>query len=100
MQSIAPTNEIILSDNTYNLINTKIKSEKFNEITPKGFARSVQTHKLIDFNMKDTTLIQKSYSKKGKHVDINVFDTSDIKAAIKELKQIQIDFSKEIEEEK
>ena len=50
--------------------------------------------------MKDTTLIQKSYSKKGKHVDINVFDTSDIKAAIKELKQIQIDFSKEIEEEK
>ena len=37
---------------------------------------------------------------KGKHVDVNVFDTSDIKAAIKELKQIQIDFSKEIEEEK
>ena len=100
LQSIAPTNEIILSDNTYNLINTKIKSEKFNEITPKGFARSVQTHKLIDFNMKDSALIQKSYSKKGKHVDINVFDTSDIKAAIKELKQIQIDFSKEIEEEK
>jgi len=100
LQSIAPTNEIILSDNTYNLINTKIKSEKFNEITPKGFSRPVQTHKLIDFNMKDITLIQKSYSKKGKHVDINVFDTSDIKAAIKELKQIQIDFSKEIDNEK
>ncbi len=100
LQSIAPSNEIIISDNTYNLINTKIKSEKFNEISPKGFARPVQTHKLIDFNMKDSALIQKSYSKKGKHVDINVFDTSDIKAAIKELKQIQIDFSKEIEEEK
>ena len=100
LQSIAPTNEIILSDNTYNLINTKIKSEKIKEITPKGFARPVQTHKFIDFNMKDSSLIQKSYSKKGKHVDINVFDTSDIKAAIKELKQIQIDFSKEIEEEK
>ena len=100
LQSIAPTNEIILSDNTYNLINTKIKSEKFNEITPKGFSRPVQTHKLINFNMKDSELIQKSYSKKGKHVDINVFDTSDIKAAIKELKQIQVDFSKEIEEEK
>ena len=36
LQSIAPINEIILSDNTYNLINTKIKSEKISQSTKYG----------------------------------------------------------------
>jgi len=99
LQSKAPSNEIIISDTTLNLIKSKINSEYFDKITPKGFARPVQIHKLIDFISKDQNQIKKMYSKKGKHVDINVFDTSDMKAAIQELKEIQIDFSKEIEEE-
>ena len=40
----------------------------------------------------------KSYSKKGKHVDIQIFDSSDMKAAIKELKKFKEDFTKESQE--
>ena len=39
---------------------------------------------------------KKSYSRKGKHVDINIFDTSNIKEALNELEQLQDDFSKEL----
>ena len=99
LESKAPSNEVIISDATLNLVKSQIKYEYFDEITPKGFARPVQIHKLIDFISKDKKLIKKVYSRKGKHVDINVFDTSDIKEAIKELKQIQIEFSKDIEKE-
>ena len=97
LQNKAPSNEIIISDTTLNIVKSKIKYEYFDEITPKGFVRPVQIHKLVDFISKDKNLIQKSFSRKGKHVDINVYDTSDLKEAIKELKQIQIDFSKDIE---
>jgi len=99
LESKAPSNEVLISDATLNLIKSKIKYEYFDEIIPKGFARPVQIYKLINFISKDKNLVKKTYSRKGKHVDINIFDTSDIKEAIKELKQIQIDFSKDIEKE-
>ena len=97
LQSLADTNKIIISDTTLNLVESKIKYEQFKEITPKGFARPVQTYKLNDFIDKSLTKSIKSYSKKGKHVDINIFDTSDIKKALEELKKIQNDFTKELD---
>ena len=97
LQSLADTNKIIISDTTLNLVESKIKYEQFKEITPKGFARPVQTYKLNDFIDKTLTKSIKSYSKKGKHVDINIFDTSDIKKALEELKKIQNDFTKELD---
>jgi len=97
LQSLADTNKIIISDTTLNLVESKIKYEQFKEITPKGFARPVQTYKLNDFIDKSLTKSIKSYSKKGKHVDINIFDTTDIKKALEELKKIQNDFTKELD---
>ena len=99
LQSIAPENEIIISDTTYNLVKNQINCEEYEEITPKGFVRPVKTYKVISFKNKTNIKTKKSYSKKGKHVDIQIFDSSDMKAAIKELKKLQEDFSKEIEEE-
>ncbi|MDC1184619.1 adenylate/guanylate cyclase domain-containing protein [Alphaproteobacteria bacterium] len=96
LQSLADTNQIVISDTTLNLVENKIIYEKFKEITPKGFARSVQTYKLDDFIDKNISTNKKSYSRKGKHVDINIFDTSNIKEALNELEQLQGDFSKEL----
>ncbi len=99
LQSIAPENEIIISDVTYNLVKNQINCEEYKEITPKGFVRPVKTYKVIDFKNKKNSKTKKSYSKKGNHVDIQIFDSSDMKAAMKELKKLQEDFSKEIDEE-
>ncbi len=99
LQSIAPENEIIISDTTYNLVKNQINCEEYKEITPKGFVRPVKTYKVISFKNKSNSKTKKSYSKKGKHVDIQIFDSSDMKAAMKELKKLQEDFSKEIDEE-
>jgi len=99
LQSIAPENEIIISDTTYNLVKNQINCEEYKEITPKGFVRPVKTYKVISFKNKSNSKTKKSYSKKGKHVDIQIFDSSDMKAAMKELKKLQEDFSKEIDDE-
>ena len=52
LQSIAPENEIIISDTTYNLVKNQINCEEYEEITPKGFVRPVKTYKVIDFKNK------------------------------------------------
>ena len=96
LQSLADTNQIVISDTTLNLVENKIIYEKFKEITPKGFARPVKTYKLDDFIDQSISKNKKSYSRKGKHVDINIFDTSNIKEALNELEQLQDDFSKEL----
>ena len=96
LQGKAPSNEILISDTTLNLIKDKINSEYFEEITPKGFARPVQIHLLKDFISEDHRNKRKSFSHRGKHVDINIFDTSDIKAAIEELKEVHSEFDKQI----
>ena len=100
LQSLADSNQIVISDTTLNLVETKIQYQEYKEITPKGFARPIKTYKLEDFNDKSLSKSIKSYSKKGKHVDINIFDTSNIKEALKELKKIQIDFTKDLDKEK
>ena len=99
LQSIAPENEIIISDTTYNLVKNQINCEEYEEITPKGFVRPVKTYKVISFKNHTNSKTKKSYSKKGNHVDIQIFDSSDMKAAMKELKKLQEDFSKEIDDE-
>ena len=99
LQSIAPENEIIISDTTYNLVKNQINCEEYEEITPKGFIRPVKTYKVNSFKNKNNIKTKKSYSKKGNHVDIQIFDSSDMKAAIKELKKLHEEFSKEIDEE-
>ena len=52
LQSIAPENEIIISDTTYNLVKNQINCEEYEEITPKGFVRPVKTYKVINFKNK------------------------------------------------
>ena len=92
LEGKAPRNEILISDTTFNLVKGKIKAEYFDEITPKGFTRPVGIHLVKDFTSEQHKNQRKVYSHRGKHLDLDVFDASDIKSAIEELKLVSKKF--------
>ena len=49
LQSAAERNGILIDENTNNLINDVVQTEKNNTITPKGFVRPIDTFILKDF---------------------------------------------------
>ena len=95
LQSAAERNGILIDENTNNLINDVVQTEKNNTITPKGFVRPIDTFILKDFNSQSHKDKRKMLSHSGERIEINVIDSSDIRAAIKELKNIQEKFEKE-----
>ena len=95
LQSAAERNGILIDENTYNLINDVVQTEKNNTITPKGFVRPIDTFILKDFKSQSHKDQRKMLSHSGERIEINVIDSSDIRAAIEELKNIQEKFEKE-----
>ena len=95
LQSAAERNGILIDENTNNLINDVVQTEKNNTITPKGFVRPIDTFILKDFKSQSHKDKRKMLSHSGERIEINVIDSSDIRAAIKELKNIQEKFEKE-----
>ena len=68
----------------------------FDKITPKGFARPIEIHQVEDFISAEHKDNRQQFSHRGTHVDINVFDTSDIHAAIEELKRVKSEFEERL----
>ena len=95
LQSAAEKNGILIDENTNNLINDVVQTEKNNTITPKGFVRPIDTFILKDFKSQSHKDQRKMLSHSGERIEINVIDSSDIRAAIEELKNIQEKFEKE-----
>ena len=95
LQSAADRNGILIDENTNNLINDVVQTEKNNTITPKGFVRPIDTFILKDFKSQSHKDQRKMLSHSGERIEINVIDSSDIRAAIEELKNIQENFEKE-----
>ncbi len=95
LQSAAERNGILIDENTNNLINDVVQTEKNNTITPKGFVRPIDTFILKDFKSQSHKDQRKMLSHSGQRIEINVIDSSDIRAAIEELKNIQEKFEKE-----
>ena len=95
LQSAAERNGILIDENTNNLINDVVQTEKNNTITPKGFVRPIDTFILKDFKSQSHKDQRKMLSHSGERIEINVIDSSDIRAAIEELKNIQEKFEKE-----
>ena len=96
LQSMSEPNKILIDENTKNLIESEVKTRYFNDFTPKGFLRPIGTYFIEGFKSEKFLKKQLKLSHKGKRVEINVIDSSDIKAAIKELKSIQKDFEDEL----
>ena len=94
LQGLAPTNNILIDESTIGLVRGKVETEFFDKITPKGFVRPVDIHLVKDFISSEHKGNRSSFSHRGAHVEINVFDTSDIKAAIEELKNVESEFER------
>ena len=59
-------------------------------------ARPIQVYRVDDFFSDDHRNKRQQLSKVGKYVQLNVINSSDIRALIKELHQMQKDFEKQI----
>lgn len=95
LQAIAPPGEILISDSTYQLIRDHVACEPFSETTPKGFARPVQVWQVGDFLSEEPRERRRRLSHVGERVEVNVIDSSDIRAAIEELRRIQQEFEQQ-----
>ena len=92
LQDLAPAGGILISDATQSLIGDDVDSESYQTITPKGFARAVDTFILTSHDLKTRVGNSLKFQKLGSRVSIDIFDTSDIRAAIAELKEIELEF--------
>jgi class 3 adenylate cyclase len=88
LQSLAQADQILISDTTHALVEQQVDCNFVDEVQPKGFARPVKFHSVIGF--KDAYQHQRtSLSRTLDHIEVNILDSSDIPAAIRELKQIE-----------
>jgi class 3 adenylate cyclase len=99
LETLAPAGSIIMSEATQELVGEQVGSEVYKAITPKGFSAPVNTFILTDHNLKLKVREAAQFKKQGSRVSIDIFDTSDIRAAIAELKEIELEFERLIEEE-
>jgi adenylate cyclase len=52
----------------------------------------------MDFKSDEHKLNRRQLSRSGQHVEVNVIDSSNIRAAIEELRKIQIEFQNQLHE--
>ena len=96
LQGLSPKNEILIEESTLQLVKSSVNVKYFDKITPKGFARSIEIHQVEDFISAEHKDNRQQFSHRGTHVDISVFDTSDIHAAIEELKRVKSEFEERL----
>ena len=97
LQSMAEIDDMLVDENTKNLISNEVETEFFKEFTPKGFVRPIGVYKVKKLRSHKQDKIRLSH--KGKRVEINVTDSSDIRAAIEELKSIQEAYEKQLDKQ-
>ena len=95
LQTMAEHNSILIDEYTKDLINDHVSSKYIDEITPKGFARPVQVYRINDFKSAEHRNRRKSLTHVGERVEVSVLDSSNIHAAIEELKHIQEKFERD-----
>lgn len=98
LQSAAEPDAILIDENTQNLVAGHVSTEPVDQITPKGFVRPIQVHEVRDFLSEEHRSRRRRLSRVGEHVEVNVIDGSNIRAAIEELRAIQEEFQKQIDE--
>ena len=98
LQTMAEPNTILIDENTKGLIENYVEAKHFEEITPKGFVRPIQVYQISDFISAEHREQRQKLTHVGERVEVNVFDSSDIRMAIEELRRIQQDFEREYTE--
>ena len=98
LQTTAEHNTILIDEYTKDLINSHVNSKYIDDITPKGFARPIPVYRIKDFKSVEHRERRKNLTHVGERVEVSFIDSSNIHAAIEELKGIQekfeIDYNK------
>ena len=100
LEGLAEPDGILIDENTHGLIHGHVSCERIDQVTLKGFVRPVQVYQVGDFFSEEHRERRQRLSRVGKHVEVNVIDSSDIRALIEELRHIQEDFEKQLGPEK
>ena len=88
---------ILIDDATHSLVNEQVDCEAADEIMPKGFVRPVQIFRVGEFRDRDHVDQRQRLYRAGERVEVNIIDSSDIRAAIAELRAIQLEFEERLE---
>lgn len=96
LQTSASADTILIDENTHNLVGDQVACKPHSEITPKGFSRAIKTFQVGDFLSDQHRDKRRKLSHVSDHVEVNVTDSSNIRAAIEELRQIQISFENQL----
>jgi len=100
LQTMAEHNTIFIDEYTKDLIKSQVNSKYIEDITPKGFARAIPVYRLEDFKSAKHRDQRKSLTHIGERVEVSVLDSSNIQAAIEELKRIQESFERDYADSK
>jgi len=95
LEGMADPGAVLVDENTQSLIGDQVITQPFDTITPKGFARPLQIFQVVDFKSTEHRKLRRRLSRIGERVEINVLDSSDLHAAIMELRRIQQEFEQE-----
>ena len=96
LQSMAEPDTILIDEATHSLVGEQVNCRKADQIMPKGFARTVQVYQVEDFHSLDHIEQRHRLYQAGQRVEVNIIDSSDIRAAIEELRAIQFDFEERL----
>jgi class 3 adenylate cyclase len=96
LQSLAEPKGILLDQNTYSLVESYVEAAEKGEFLPRGFSRPVQYYDLQGYAPTKDPKSHRQLSHMGDRVEVNIFDSSDIRGAIEELREIQIRFEAEL----
>ncbi len=92
LQTMAEHNTILIDEYTKDLINSHVNSKYIDDITLKGFARPIPVYRIKDFKSVKHRERRKNLTHVGERVEVSFIDSSNIHAAIEELKGIQEKF--------
>ena len=87
LESLADSNQILISENTYNLIKKEINCNYFDSLTVKGKAHSIKTFQVIDTHSDKKSFSKINTSKEGFRLQIDKSKIKDVDEVLQLLKE-------------
>jgi adenylate cyclase len=97
LQGLAEPKGILLDQNTLSLVETHVKVKSKGEFIPRGFVRPVKYFELSEYIVPKDRASGRQLSHTGQRVEVNIIDSSDIRRAIEELREIQAQFQTQLD---
>ena len=99
LQAMAEPDHILIDETTHSLVSEYIDCQEIDQIMPKGFVRPVKIYQVQDFRSEEHISQRQRLYLAGDRVEVNIIDSSDIRAAIEELRLIQLDFEQRLNQD-